>query len=103
MYYLLFFPLDHGTSYRRICRGNFEKGSFNWKLEGLVPFSIVESDWKATNTLSTPTISKNTPNQNFEITILFSVVDFHIEMMFSRRTLPHSPQGKGCRLCPRGI
>jgi hypothetical protein len=57
-------------------------------LEWLVPFLIVESDWKATNTPSTPTSSRKTSNQNFEIAILFSVVDFQIEIMFLRRTLP---------------
>jgi hypothetical protein len=31
---------------------------------------------------------------------LFNVVDFQIEIMFLRRTLPHSLQGKGCELCP---
>jgi hypothetical protein len=64
---------------------------------------IVESDLKATNTPSTPAISPNTSNQNFEIAILFSVVDFPIEIMFLRRTVPHNPQGKGFKLCPGGI
>jgi hypothetical protein len=32
---------------------------------------IVESDWRATNPLLPPTISPNTPKQNFEIAILF--------------------------------
>jgi hypothetical protein len=72
-------------------------------LEWLVPFLIVESDRKATNTHSTPTISPNTFNQNFEIAILFSVVDFQKEIMFSRRKLPHSLQGKGCKLYLGGI
>ena len=86
MYYLLF--LDQGTLYRRSCRRNSERGSFNWKLEWLVPFLIVESDWKATNTPSTPTISQNTYNQNCEIAIFFSVVDFQIENIFLRRIPP---------------
>jgi hypothetical protein len=46
MYYYLFF-LDQGTSYRRICRRYFKKDSFDSKLKGLVPFLIVESDWRA--------------------------------------------------------
>jgi hypothetical protein len=61
--------LDQGTSYRKGCRRNFEKDSFNWKLEGLVSFLIAERDWKATNTLSTTNFSPNTLNQNFEIAI----------------------------------
>ena len=44
-------------------------------MKWLVPFLIVESDWKATNTPSTPTIYPNTSNQNFEIAILFNVVE----------------------------
>jgi hypothetical protein len=39
-----------------------------------VPFLLVESDWRATNPRFTPTISPNISNQNFEIAILFSVV-----------------------------
>jgi hypothetical protein len=31
---------------------------------------------------------------------MFSAVDFQIETMFLGRTLHHSPQGKGCKLCP---
>jgi hypothetical protein len=30
-------------------------------------------------------------------------LDFQIEIMFLRRTLPHRPQGTGCKLCPGGI
>jgi hypothetical protein len=37
-------------------------------------FLIVESDWKATNTPSTPTISPNASNQNFEIDIKLKIV-----------------------------
>jgi hypothetical protein len=72
-------------------------------LKGLEPFLIVESDWKATNTPSKPTLYPNASNPNFEIAILFRVVYFQIEIMFLRRTLPHSPEGKGCKLCPGGI
>jgi hypothetical protein len=61
---------------------------------------MVKSDWKATNTPSMPTVSPNTANQNFERAVLFYVVYFHIENMFLRRTLPHSPEGKGYKLCP---
>jgi NADH:ubiquinone oxidoreductase subunit 3 (subunit A) len=68
-----------------------------------VPFLRVKSDWKATNTPSTSTNSPNISNQNFGIAILFYVVDFQIEIMFLRSTLPHSPQSKGCKLCPGSI
>ena len=36
---------------------------------------MVKSDWKATNTPSTPTISRNTSNKNFEIAIVFNVAE----------------------------
>jgi hypothetical protein len=52
-----------------------------------VPFLIVESDCKATNTPSTLTISPNTSNKNFEIAILFNVVDFLIRISFLRAIL----------------
>jgi hypothetical protein len=50
-----------------------------------------------------PSFSPDTYNKNFEIAILFSVVDFQIENTFLRRTLPHNPQGKDYKLCPGGI
>jgi hypothetical protein len=40
-----------------------------------VPFLIVESDKRATNTPSTSTISTNTSSQNFKIAIFFNVVE----------------------------
>jgi hypothetical protein len=50
-----------------------------------------------------PNIPQNTSNQNFEIAILFSIVDFQIENMFLRRTVSHNPRGKGFKICPEGI
>ena len=57
------------------CCRNFEKSSFNWELKGSVFFLIVESYWRATNPPTTPTISSNALNQNFEIAILFNIVE----------------------------
>jgi hypothetical protein len=51
----------------------------------------------------TPIILPKTSTQNFEIAILLSVIDFQIENIFLRRTLPHNPWGKGFKLCPGGI
>jgi hypothetical protein len=50
----------------RFCCRNFKIGSFNRKLKGLVPFVIVEKDWRATNPPFTPNISPNVSNENFE-------------------------------------
>ena len=69
-------------------------------MKRLVLFLIVESDWRGTSPSPTPIILPNTSNQNFEIAILFSVVDFLIESMFLRRTFHHNPQGKGFKLYP---
>jgi hypothetical protein len=41
---------------------NIKKGSFDWKLKGLVLFIIVESGWRATNPPLKSTISPKTPN-----------------------------------------
>jgi phospholipase/lecithinase/hemolysin len=40
-----------------------------------VPFLIVKSDWRKTNTSPTSTISPSTSNENFEMPILFNVVE----------------------------
>jgi hypothetical protein len=40
-----------------------------------VPFLIVKSDWKKTDNPQTPTISPKTSNKNFQIAILFKVVE----------------------------
>ena len=37
-------------------------------------------------------------DQNFEIAILFSVVEKHNNYVFGANLLPHSPQGRGCKL-----
>jgi hypothetical protein len=55
--------------HQRNSRRNFEKGLFNWKLEWFLLFLIVG--------------------------ILFTMVDFHINKMFFRRTLPHNPRVMG--------
>ena len=59
-----------------------------------MPFLIVESDWKVTNTASALTISRNTSNQNFEIAILFSVFDFQIENMILGGHSPTTPRAR---------
>ena len=81
-----FFCLDQGTSYRRSCSRNFEKGSFDWKFKGQEPFLIVKSDWRATNPRLTPTISQNTFNQNFEI----NIVERSRNYIFKDATPPHT-------------
>jgi hypothetical protein len=59
-----------------------KKGSLGWKFKGLVPFLIVESDWRATNPPHTPTISPNTNNQNIGVAILFNVVESSRNQVF---------------------
>jgi hypothetical protein len=64
-------------------------------LEWLVPFLIVERDWKATTTPSTPIISRNTSNQNSEIAILFNVVDIPDRTYVFEEDTPPQPSGGG--------
>jgi hypothetical protein len=58
------------------------------KAKGLVPYLIAETDWKAINTLCTPTISPNTSNQNFEIAIVFKVVERSGNYVFGEEIPP---------------
>jgi hypothetical protein len=53
-----------------------------------VPFLIVESDWKATNTPSMPIISPNTSNKDFDIAILFHAVQSSENYTFEQDTPP---------------
>jgi hypothetical protein len=78
---------------KRFCR-NFKKGSFDWKSKGLVAFLIVECDWRATKPSLTPTISPNTSNQNFEIDILFNVVERSGNYVFEDDTPPTVPRAR---------
>jgi hypothetical protein len=57
-------------------------------MKWLVPFLIVESDWKATDTPSPPTISPNTSNKDFEIVILFHAVQSSGNYTFEQDILP---------------
>ena len=58
------------------------------------------TNWKGPMAIN----SQNTSNQYFEITILFSVVERSRNYVFENNTPPpHSPQCKGCKLCPKSI
>ena len=87
---------------QKCCHRNFKGGSFDWKLEGLVPFLIVESE--GNQNPSHVSISSKTSNQNFQIAILFNVVKRSGNYVLKNETpFLHSPQGRGCKLCPGGI
>jgi hypothetical protein len=53
-----------------------------------VPLLIVESDLKAANTPSTPTLSSNTSKKDFEIAILFHAVQSSGKYTFEQDTHP---------------
>ena len=78
-----------------VCRRNIEKSSFDWKLKELVPVLIVESDWMAPNLPPRPTISPNTSNRNFEIAILFNLVERSRNYVLEGDILPLQPSGQG--------
>jgi hypothetical protein len=65
-----------------------------WKLKGIVPFLIVESDWRGTNPPLTPTISPNISNQNFTIDILFHIVESSGKKFFEDDN-PPQPSAQG--------
>ena len=55
------------------CSKSFKKAVIKWKLKGLLPLKIVELEGNYPPSHASP-ISKNTPNQNFEIAIFFYVI-----------------------------
>ena len=75
--------VDQSTSYiinrkyiehQRSCHINFEKDSIGIP-KGQLPFIRVEGNWRATSPPPKPTISPNTSNQNFEMAILFDIIE----------------------------
>jgi hypothetical protein len=74
-----------------------QKGLIRLEIRRACALLIIETDCRIVNTPLIPTISPNTSNQNFEIAILFDVVKKSGNYVL-RMTLPHSPQGKGCKL-----
>jgi hypothetical protein len=66
-------PWRQIMTYRKFCCKNFKKGSFDWKLRGILPFLIVEIDRRENP--PTPIISPNIPDQRFDMAILFNVVE----------------------------
>jgi hypothetical protein len=67
------------------------KGLIRLEIERASAFLIVERDWRATNVPLTPTIFPNTSNQNFEIAILFNVVESSGSYVIEDDNHPHSP------------
>jgi hypothetical protein len=63
-------------------------------LKGLVPFLIVESEWRAANPLLTPTISPNIFHQSFEIVILFNAVEKSGNYLLKYDKAPRAPRAK---------
>ena len=98
-------PWGHNkVTIRKRCRRNFKRGSFDWKLRGLVPFLILYSNLR--DNPPTPIISPQTSDQHFGIAILFNAVERSVNYVFEDDTLlppPHSPQDNGYKLCPWGI
>ena len=68
--YLFFFGL--GLFIYKDCRRNFEMGSVNSKLKAHFDSRVIRGQPVSP---SKPFIAPNTPNQNFEITIIFSFVE----------------------------
>jgi hypothetical protein len=62
---IIFFGFRQGHFVSKELSKKLKKFSFDWKLEGPVPFLMVERDGRVTNPLLTPIISPNTSNENF--------------------------------------
>jgi hypothetical protein len=88
------YALGHIRFYRKFWRRSCKKGSFNWKLRGLVPFLVVKSDQRVNAPPPTPIILPNPSNQIFEIAILFSVPDRSRSHFFEDSQSP-KPSGQG--------
>ena len=73
------------------------EGSIERKLKVLVPFL---SDQKIGGLLGPLPRSfyPKSPNQIFELAILLSIVEISNNYVFEDDLIPHSPQGKGCKL-----
>jgi len=72
----------------------FGGDSMDLKSEVLVSFSIVKSDCRATSSPSTPIISRNTSNQNYEIVILLNIFLRSSNYVFGDDKPPR-PSGQG--------
>ena len=111
----IFYFLPKERSWMRVylffSRGNFidrvvleyrEWTHLKWKLKILVPFV---SDQKIGGQLGPlpRSFSPKSPDQNFEIAILFSIVEISSNYSFEDDLILHSPRGKGCNLWTKPI
>ena len=109
-----------GTLYRRNGCINFGGNLFDRKLRVLVYLARVESDRRVTSPPPPHSFFPNASDQNFEIAILFKILQrsnnyaFGVDYPFSSWSraknyafrvdkTPHSPQNKGCKLCKLSI
>ena len=64
------------------------EGAFERKLKILVPFLSGQKDWRATSPPPTPIYSPKLSDQNFEIVILFSIVERSNNYVFRCKMTP---------------
>jgi len=62
-------------------------------IESATELLIAKSDWRATNSSHTNHATPNIPKQNFEIAILFSVVERSESYVFEDDKLRKQPSG----------
>ena len=87
-----------GGSYRPSGPRILREGSFERKLKVLVPFLNDQKNWRAPRPPLTFIFPPKSTDQNFEIAILFSIVENHNNYVFKYDLLPQNPWGRGCKL-----
>ena len=95
IYFFSFF--FHGWSYRISGPRMSREGSFWRKLKVLVPSLSDRKIGGRLGPLSRP-FPPNSPDQNSEKAILFTIVEKPSNYVFKDDLLPHSPRCRGCKL-----
>ena len=92
--FLFFVFFSPGWSYRPSGPRISWEGSLERKLKVLVPFLSDQKKWRATRPPPTLIFFPKSPDQNFEIAILFSMVENMIKMSFRMTWSPKVPRGR---------
>ena len=91
----VFFPRGHRIDQVVLeCR---KRAHSNRNEKVLVPFLSDQKNWRASRPPPTLIFSPKSTYQNFEISILFRIVENNNKYVFGDELLPHNPWGRGCQ------
>ena len=93
-----FVVFSRGSLYRPSGPGMSQEGSFYRKLKVLVSFLIDQNNWRASRPPPTLIFVPKSTDQNFEIAILFCIIENDNKYVFGDELLPHSPWGRDYKL-----